>query len=62
MKTNEIVKVTNTLGLSQDVVDKIESTMVLVKEYIDDGNQEVVELENSKGQSIVIFPYRIEKV
>lgn len=55
------VRVKDMSGLSEDTLSKIESTMIFTKNFYV-GRLRFVELYNSKGEVIRIFPERIEEV
>ena len=58
----KIVKVIDTDGLSLDTISKIERTMIYVSDYFADDGVRFVELYNSQGDIIRIFPERIEEI
>jgi hypothetical protein len=55
------VKVVDTDGLDAETINMIEPIMTYTNDYEESGDM-FVELHNSKGQIIRIFPERIEKV
>lgn len=56
MKTG--VEVINTNGLDQETIDKIENPMIF-NQWWEENDTTFVELENSKGEIIRVFPERI---
>ena len=52
------VEVINTDGLDQETIDKIEKPMIF-NQWWEENDTTFVELENSKGEIIRVFPERI---
>lgn len=57
----KIVKVVDTNGLDEQTISMIEPTMLYTSDYEDNETRFVV-LKNSKGETIRIFPERIEQI
>ena len=55
------VKVIDLFGLSEDTISMIEDTMDYTNDYYENDTL-FVELHNSKGDIIRIFPERIEEI
>ena len=55
------VKVINIDGLDEITIAKIEETMIYTNDYYEDDTL-FVELHNSKGEIIRIFPERIQEI
>ncbi len=55
---DETVEVINTEGLDQKTIDKIENPMIFNR-WCEENDTTFVELENSKGEIIRVFPERI---
>jgi len=55
------VKVINTKGLDELTKSKIEKEMIYLKDYIENDTL-FVELKNSKGSIIRVFPERIKYI
>ena len=60
MKDNKRVEVIDTEGLHEDTIKLIEKPMQF-NQYWHENDTMFVELENSKGQIIRIFPERIKE-